>query len=111
MDEDFLLAIQLQEQFDHEYQTSLFPSNRLVDDGFGHSSKKRRVEGAGGGSDVVPKWKPSPQPERPLSIVDESWEMLDPSPDVRAMFLEFNDMFFWGKLCGVEVKWSPRMTL
>uniref|UniRef100_A0A3Q0RQD0 DNA-dependent metalloprotease SPRTN n=1 Tax=Amphilophus citrinellus TaxID=61819 RepID=A0A3Q0RQD0_AMPCI len=70
MDEDFLLAIQLQEQFDHEYQ-----------------------------------------PERPLSIVDESWEMLDPSPDVRAMFLEFNDMFFWGKLCGVEVKWSPRMTL
>uniref|UniRef100_A0A3Q1F258 SprT-like N-terminal domain n=1 Tax=Acanthochromis polyacanthus TaxID=80966 RepID=A0A3Q1F258_9TELE len=47
----------------------------------------------------------------PLSIVDESWEMLDPSPDVRAMFLEFNDMFFWGKLSGVEVRWSPRMTL
>uniref|UniRef100_A0A3Q2PL30 DNA-dependent metalloprotease SPRTN n=1 Tax=Fundulus heteroclitus TaxID=8078 RepID=A0A3Q2PL30_FUNHE len=47
----------------------------------------------------------------PLSIVDESWETLDPSPDVRAMFLEFNDMFFWGKLSGVEVKWSPRMTL
>ncbi|XP_041831434.1 DNA-dependent metalloprotease SPRTN isoform X2 [Melanotaenia boesemani] len=55
--------------------------------------------------------KPAPQSERPLSIVDESWEMLDPSPDVRAMFLEFNDMFFWGKLSGVEVKWSPRMTL
>uniref|UniRef100_A0A668AAC2 DNA-dependent metalloprotease SPRTN n=1 Tax=Myripristis murdjan TaxID=586833 RepID=A0A668AAC2_9TELE len=49
--------------------------------------------------------------DRPLSVVDESWEMLDPSPDVRAMFLEFNDMFFWGKLSGVEVKWSPRMTL
>lgn len=46
-----------------------------------------------------------------MSIVDESWETLDPSPDVRAMFLEFNDTFFWGKLCGVEVKWSPRMTL
>uniref|UniRef100_H2MTA5 DNA-dependent metalloprotease SPRTN n=1 Tax=Oryzias latipes TaxID=8090 RepID=H2MTA5_ORYLA len=71
MDEDFLLAVQLQEQFDHEYESSL----------------------------------------RPLSIVDDSWEMLDPSPDVRAMFLEFNDMFFWGKLSGVEVKWSPRMTL
>uniref|UniRef100_A0A8C9Y8B9 DNA-dependent metalloprotease SPRTN n=1 Tax=Sander lucioperca TaxID=283035 RepID=A0A8C9Y8B9_SANLU len=55
---------------------------------------------AGGGSDVVP-----------LSIVDASWETLDPSPDVRAMFLEFNDTFFWGKLSGVEVKWSPRMTL
>uniref|UniRef100_A0A668AAC8 SprT-like N-terminal domain n=1 Tax=Myripristis murdjan TaxID=586833 RepID=A0A668AAC8_9TELE len=68
MDEDLLLAIRLQQQFDDEYQ-------------------------------------------RPLSVVDESWEMLDPSPDVRAMFLEFNDMFFWGKLSGVEVKWSPRMTL
>uniref|UniRef100_A0A3Q2VM62 DNA-dependent metalloprotease SPRTN n=1 Tax=Haplochromis burtoni TaxID=8153 RepID=A0A3Q2VM62_HAPBU len=68
MDEDFLLAIRLQEQFDQEYQ-------------------------------------------RPMSIVDESWEMLDPNPDVRAMFLEFNDMFFWGKLSGVEVKWSSRMTL
>uniref|UniRef100_A0A8D2ZR76 DNA-dependent metalloprotease SPRTN n=1 Tax=Scophthalmus maximus TaxID=52904 RepID=A0A8D2ZR76_SCOMX len=75
MDEDFLLAIRLQEQFDSE-TSSPFTSNR-----------------------------------RPLSIVDASWETLDPSPDVRGMFLQFNDMFFWGKLCGVEVKWSPRMTL
>uniref|UniRef100_A0A8B9HZZ1 DNA-dependent metalloprotease SPRTN n=1 Tax=Astyanax mexicanus TaxID=7994 RepID=A0A8B9HZZ1_ASTMX len=70
-DEDFILALQLQEH------------------------KKRRLV--------------NPQP--PLSIVDEKWEMLDPSPDVRAMFLQFNDMFFWGKLSGVEVKWSARMTL
>lgn len=106
MDEDFLLAVQLQEQFDNEYETPLLsPSD------FGQSNKKRKVEVAGLGTDVVPYWKPTVQPERPLSIVDESWEMLDPSPDVRAMFLEFNDMFFWGKLSGVEVKWSPRMTL
>ncbi|XP_023285764.1 sprT-like domain-containing protein Spartan isoform X2 [Seriola lalandi dorsalis] len=112
MDEDFLLAIQLQEQFDSEYETSLFPSDCFEDNGFGQSSKKRKVDAApGGGSDVVPYFKPAAQPERPLSIVDESWEILDPSPDVRAMFLEFNDMFFWGKLSGVEVKWSPRMTL
>ncbi|KAM3861492.1 DNA-dependent metalloprotease SPRTN [Diretmus argenteus] len=102
MDQDLLLAIQLQEQFDGEYEASL-----LDDNGFGPNSKKRRVEAAaaaGGGSDVIPC-------DRPLSIVDESWEMMDPSPDVRAMFLEFNHMFFWGKLSGVEVKWSPRMTL
>lgn len=111
MDDDFLLAIQLQEQFDNEYQTSLFESNGFEDNGFSQNSKKRKVEVPGAGSDVVPYWKPTVQPERPLSIVDESWEMLDPSPDVRAMFLEFNDMFFWGKLSGVEVKWSPRMTL
>uniref|UniRef100_A0A665UT53 DNA-dependent metalloprotease SPRTN n=1 Tax=Echeneis naucrates TaxID=173247 RepID=A0A665UT53_ECHNA len=71
MDPDFLLAVQLQEQFDSENEPL----------------------------------------SSPLSIVDETWEMLDPSPDVRAMFLEFNDQFFWGKLSGVEVKWSPRMTL
>ncbi|KAM3603376.1 uncharacterized protein V6R79_020988 [Siganus canaliculatus] len=112
MDGDLLLAIKLQEQFDNEYETSLLPSSSFDVDGLGHSSKKRRVEVAGGSStDVVPSWKPLPQPERPLSIVDASWEMLDPNPDVRAMFLEFNDMFFWGKLSGVEVKWSPRMTL
>ncbi|XP_031717712.1 DNA-dependent metalloprotease SPRTN isoform X2 [Anarrhichthys ocellatus] len=111
MDDDFLLAIRLQEQFDNEYETSSHSSNSFEENGFGHSSKKRRVEVARGGSDVVPYWKPTAQPERPLSIVDASWETLDPSPDVRAMFLEFNDVFFWGKLCGVEVKWSPRMTL
>lgn len=111
MDADFLLAIRLQEQFDNEYETSSFPSNGFGDNGLGQSSKKRKVEVAGGGSGVVPYWKPTAQPERPLSVVDESWETLDPNPDVRAMFLEFNDTFFWGKLSGVEVKWSPRMTL
>lgn len=111
MDEDFLLAIQLQEQFNDEYKTSVFSSNGSGDNVFGQSSKKRKVEVAGGASNVVPYWKPTVQPERPLSIVDDSWETLDPNPDVRAMFLGFNDMFFWGKLSGVEVKWSPRMTL
>ncbi|XP_033847146.1 DNA-dependent metalloprotease SPRTN [Periophthalmus magnuspinnatus] len=111
MDADLLLAIELQEQFDNEYQTSLFPFDGCENNPFEQSSKKRKVETAGGGSDVVPYWKPKAQPERPLSIVDESWETLDPNPDVRSMFLEFNDMFFWGKLSGVEVKWSPRMTL
>ncbi|XP_037305320.2 DNA-dependent metalloprotease SPRTN [Pungitius pungitius] len=111
MDEDFLLAIRLQEQFDNEYETASYSPNSLDDNSFGHSSKKRKVEVARGGSDVVPYWKPTAQPERPLSIVDASWETLDPNPDVRAMFLEFNEVFFWGKLYGVEVKWSPRMTL
>ncbi|XP_058469906.1 DNA-dependent metalloprotease SPRTN [Solea solea] len=113
MDEDFLLAVQLQEQFDGEYvSSSSFPSNNFENNDFGNSSKKRKVDATSGrGSDVVPYWKPTAQPERPLSIVDQSWETLDPNPDVRAMFLEFNDMFFWSKLCGVEVKWSPRMTL
>lgn len=50
-------------------------------------------------------------PDKVLSVVDPSWELLDPSPDIRGLFLQFNQLFFWGKLAGVEVKWSPRMTL
>ncbi|KAG9347521.1 hypothetical protein JZ751_005089 [Albula glossodonta] len=101
MDEDFLLAVQLQEQFDYEASTY------SLNDGDNQVNKKRKIESS---ADLVPYYTSS-EIERPMSIVDESWEMLDPSPDVRAMFLQFNDMFFWGKLCGVEVKWSSRMTL
>lgn len=111
MDADLLLAIQLQEQFDNEYQTSLFSPDGFGDDEYEQSNKKRKVDTTTSSSDVVPYRNWNSQPERPLSIVDESWETLDPNPDVRSMFLEFNDMFFWGKLSGVEVKWSPRMTL
>ncbi|XP_071508417.1 uncharacterized protein [Diadema antillarum] len=46
-----------------------------------------------------------------MGIVDERWELIDPNPDIRALFMQFNDRFFWGRLEGVEVKWSPRMTL
>lgn len=49
--------------------------------------------------------------ERSTSIVDECWETIDPTPDIREMFLEFNDTYFQGTLAGCEVKWSPRMTL
>ncbi|XP_026865293.2 sprT-like domain-containing protein Spartan isoform X2 [Electrophorus electricus] len=80
-DDDFLLALRLQEQFDRE---------------------------AGDGGSPA---RDAARPPETLSVVDERWETLDPNPDVRAMFLRFNDAFFWGKLGGVEVKWSPRMTL
>uniref|UniRef100_A0A915AUI1 SprT-like domain-containing protein n=1 Tax=Parascaris univalens TaxID=6257 RepID=A0A915AUI1_PARUN len=45
------------------------------------------------------------------SLVDPQWELLDPTPDVRALFVQFDDIFFEGKLAGCEVKWSTRMTL
>uniref|UniRef100_A0A3P9AL09 DNA-dependent metalloprotease SPRTN n=1 Tax=Esox lucius TaxID=8010 RepID=A0A3P9AL09_ESOLU len=106
MDEDFLLAIQLQEQFNSECATTYTPTDDS--NSYGQTNKKRKVEY---NSSVIAYSRPFMAPNIPTSIVDESWETLDPSPDVRAMFLEFNDTFFWGKLSGVEVKWSPRMTL
>ncbi|KAF7694470.1 DNA-dependent metalloprotease SPRTN [Silurus meridionalis] len=100
-DEDFLLALRLQEQWDSEISAPGWSEFHPV-------SKKRRVDSSGRDAGLYSR---PVEPERPLSIVDKSWEMLDPNPDVRAMFLQFNTMFFWGKLSGVEVKWSPRMTL
>uniref|UniRef100_A0A8C6BTV6 SprT-like N-terminal domain n=1 Tax=Monodon monoceros TaxID=40151 RepID=A0A8C6BTV6_MONMO len=49
--------------------------------------------------------------QEPLSLVDASWELVDPTPDLQALFMLFNDRFFWGHLEAVEVKWSMRMTL
>nr|KAF6400042.1 SprT-like N-terminal domain [Molossus molossus] len=49
--------------------------------------------------------------QEPLSLVDASWELVDPTPDLQALFVQFNDRFFWGQLEAVEVKWSKRMTL
>ncbi|XP_057591482.1 DNA-dependent metalloprotease SPRTN isoform X1 [Hippopotamus amphibius kiboko] len=49
--------------------------------------------------------------QEPPSLVDASWELVDPTPDLQALFVQFNDRFFWGQLEAVEVKWSARMTL
>lgn len=54
---------------------------------------------------------PSASSSAPVSVVDESWELIDPIPDIRQLFLQFNDVYFKGLLGSVEVKWSPRMTL
>ncbi|KAM4693407.1 uncharacterized protein O3C94_004051 [Discoglossus pictus] len=88
MDSDYLLALQLQEQYDRQEDDTPWPV-------------------------PTPANVCQALPARPteMSVVDPSWELLDPIPDIRALFLQFNDMFFWGKLSGVEVKWSPRMTL
>ncbi|KFM57344.1 Zinc finger RAD18 domain-containing protein, partial [Stegodyphus mimosarum] len=47
---------------------------------------------------------------KPLSIVDEQWELIDPNPDIHSLFVQYDAKFFYGKLQAVEVKWSPRMT-
>ncbi|KAJ4443499.1 hypothetical protein ANN_05171, partial [Periplaneta americana] len=50
------------------------------------------------------------KPPKETSIVDPSWEYIDPTPDIHALFVQFDIRFFWGKLKNVEVRWSPRMT-
>nr|CAD7424969.1 unnamed protein product [Timema monikensis] len=50
------------------------------------------------------------QHPKQTSLIDPSWEYLDPTPDIHGMFLQFDKRFFWGKLSNVVVKWSNRMT-
>lgn len=45
-----------------------------------------------------------------LNLSDPSWELVDPTPDLHAMFLSFNKQFFNGALDMCEVSWSKRMT-
>ncbi|XP_026560971.1 sprT-like domain-containing protein Spartan isoform X1 [Pseudonaja textilis] len=80
MDEDLLLALQLQEEWEAE-------------------DEEVRLQSI------------SSDPPRPFPLMDDAWELLDPNPDVRGLFLQFNETLFWGRLAAVEVKWSPRMTL
>ncbi|KAL4238550.1 hypothetical protein ACF0H5_003257 [Mactra antiquata] len=82
MDEDYALALQLQSEFFEDKDVVL-----ATDKHNDHDS------------------------DEPKSLVDPYWELTDPNPDIRALFLQFNDRFFWGRLCGIEVRWSPRMTL
>lgn len=94
-DEDFSVALELHLQIneENEYRESLLTWDR--------PSTKAPVERS-----VVPY-----SSRRDLSVVDDFWELNDPNPDLRSLFVEFNEAFFFGKLSHVEVRWSPRMTL
>ncbi|CAI4222579.1 unnamed protein product [Auanema sp. JU1783] len=45
-----------------------------------------------------------------VDLVNPDYELLDPCPDIHALFLEYNQKFFQGKLLCCELKWSARMT-
>lgn len=44
------------------------------------------------------------------SLVDPEFETLDPTPDVRALFAQYDKEFFGGALASVALEWSKRMT-
>ncbi len=96
-DSDLDLARRLQESFDLEFAAAQEEANAEVA-GF-LPTEFRSPSGK-----ATPK-KPA------LSLVAPEWEDIDPTPDLHALFLTYNDKFFWGRLAGCEVKWSPRMTL
>ena len=62
-------------------------------------------------SSLLPTNSPPSSKVFDSSVVAPEWEDLDPTPDLHSLFLQFNQQFFWNRLNGCEVKWSPRMTL
>ena len=42
--------------------------------------------------------------QKGISIIAPEWEDLDPTPDLHALFMQFNDRFFWGKLAACKYK-------
>ena len=87
-DLDYALALSLQDQFDrgkkHQPQLHHLPLQ---------TSTEKRYD--------------------PKSIVDKSWELTDPNPNIHNLFVQYDEMFFDGTLVskGVAVSWSNRMTL
>lgn len=89
MDSDRQMALTLQKQFDLEFSIER-PTNNLVY----KDRKKKNYE----------------KNDSTKSLVDPSWELVDPTPNIHILFFAFNDKFFWKKLGTVSVSWSKRMT-
>ncbi|CAG5135732.1 unnamed protein product [Candidula unifasciata] len=105
--DDSYLAKLLQEEYDREAAVVLDDEDQ--DDSRNSSNTESSFVSS------YDKRKPVVPPReafmQELSPVDPSLELSDPTPDIILLFLDFNERYFWGSLAGIEVKWSPRMTL
>lgn len=84
---DYALALSLQAQFDNSPTQQAVSTSLLTDN-------------------CISEYNPS-------KIVDETWELVDPNPNIHNLYVQFDQMFFKGRLVsrGVVVSWSNRMTL
>ncbi|KAL3077118.1 hypothetical protein niasHS_013107 [Heterodera schachtii] len=94
------------------------PSNGIDLIELGDSDDERMEKFAFGGNDTLSLISLKTDFERPakeeamLNLVDASFELIDPNPNVHELFITFDHQFFWGTLnsnaCVVE--WSKTMT-
>lgn len=107
--EDFLIALRLEAEFALEDANSDVAS--LIPPQFRKGSPLKQPGPSSPRPSTSKGFDNSPTIGKGLSIIAPEWEDLDPTPDLQAMFLQFNAKFFWGKLAACEVRWSPRMTV
>ena len=101
VDDDFAFAQMLESQYANEIahdEVASFIPKEFIN---GSPSPKKRAKSKTSDFDKI----------KGMSIIAPEWEDLDPTPDLHALFVQYNERFFWGRLAGCEVKWSPRMTL
>ena len=119
MDKDLLLARKLQAEFDRESGGRSVEAQPCTEDEASLQLARRlqeEFETESANVEMAPFLPPefrtpskSRSSSKPVSCVSAEWETIDPTPDLHALFLEFNQTFFWGKLVMCEVRWSPRM--
>jgi predicted SprT family Zn-dependent metalloprotease len=92
-DDDFMIALQIQMQLDEDETRSVSKKEASVGD--------------------LALSLPSTTPRQPTtsSLMDPNWELVDPSPDIRALFQQFDKLYFWNRLGSCVVEWSKRMTI
>lgn len=84
-DKDYLLALQLQLEFEN--------SDNDIQDSPNKSTQIKTLS------------------HEKVNLIDPDYEFIDPNPDIRALFLEFNEKYFYSKLGSCTVDWSKRMTI
>ncbi|KAJ8919847.1 hypothetical protein NQ315_006376, partial [Exocentrus adspersus] len=103
---DYQLALLLQHRFEQEAKK---PKEHLCDEELAkvlHEQFQTETEIDAPKNGLVYK----PASGTSTCLVDPSWEVIDPTPDIHVLFLSFNDRFFWSTLAAVCVSWSKKMT-
>ncbi|XP_044767020.1 DNA-dependent metalloprotease SPRTN [Coccinella septempunctata] len=108
---DSILARRLQEQFQKELLSKNSSRNETSDFLLARSLQEqfKNVQSPNTSYGDLVYDKKSQNRESTRSLIDPSWEVIDPTPDIHVLFMAFNNKFFWGKLDSVCVSWSKRM--
>jgi predicted SprT family Zn-dependent metalloprotease len=86
-DNDFMLALQMQMQIDDD--------DEIVEEPLKTQKPLKKIQ----------------MPPTISSLGDPELDLIDPCPDIRAMFVEFDKLYFWSRLGSCLVEWSKRMTI
>ncbi|XP_044742227.1 DNA-dependent metalloprotease SPRTN-like [Chrysoperla carnea] len=83
---DYILALRLQQQLEMEENSTPIP---CISEKEKYNNKNNKNK---------------------ENLIDPSWELIDPTPNIFTLFIQFDKRFFYNKLNAVIVKWSKRMT-